>query len=294
MARIRTIKPEFWTDEAVMLCKPLTRLFFIGMWNQADDYGRLDYALMTLKARIFPNDQLEIDALKAMVDELCSNDLLLVYSANGKNYIQITGWHNQKIDKRQVSKIPAPFDDVTQQIPPTPADLPRTPPTPAPVKEGNGEERKEDIPVAGATRDAIDEAFEEFWRAYPKRDGANPKVPAAKLFRAAVRAGAPAAEIVAGARQCAVTDAKDVGTPYIPQAVRWLRDKRWRDYQSAAAEAARAAEAHAATVLVKCETPQWEAWQAFLKATQGRGSPRSPTHDGWHFPSEWPPDQQHQ
>lgn len=215
-----------------MMCKPLTRLLFIGMWNQADDYGRLDYAPMTLKVRIFPSDQIEVDQIKAMVEELCSNDLLLVYSANGKTYIQITGWHNQKIDKRQISKIPAPFDDGSEAVPPTPADLPRLPPTPAPVMEGKGEERKEDIPVACATRDATDDAFEEFWKAYPKRDGANPKEPAAKLFRAAVRAGTAAADIIAGARQCAVADAKNVGTPYIPQAVKWLRDKRWRDYQA--------------------------------------------------------------
>lgn len=33
MARIRTIKPEFWTSEQVMGCAPLARLLFIGLWN---------------------------------------------------------------------------------------------------------------------------------------------------------------------------------------------------------------------------------------------------------------------
>jgi len=33
MARIRTIKPEFWTAEQVMELSRDARLLFIGMWN---------------------------------------------------------------------------------------------------------------------------------------------------------------------------------------------------------------------------------------------------------------------
>ena len=39
MARIRSIKPEFWTAEQVMECSPMARLLFIGMWNFCDDGG---------------------------------------------------------------------------------------------------------------------------------------------------------------------------------------------------------------------------------------------------------------
>lgn len=42
-------------------------------------------------------------------------------------------------------------------------------------------------------------------------------------------------------------------------------------------------------VLVKWDTPQWWAWDAHLKATTGKGSPKSPRDDGWWFESEWPP-----
>lgn len=94
----------------------------------------------------------------------------------------------------------------------------------------NIDKRREDIPtVAKATR--RDEQFEEFWKAYPRRDGANPKSPAEKLFLAAVKGGEPPENIIRGARVCATLESKHVGTPFIPQAVKWLRDKRWRDYQ---------------------------------------------------------------
>lgn len=33
MARIRTIKPEFWTDEKIVECSFEARLMFIGMFN---------------------------------------------------------------------------------------------------------------------------------------------------------------------------------------------------------------------------------------------------------------------
>lgn len=152
MARIRTIKPEFWTDEKVLSIKPLTRLLFIGMWNFADDYGRLEFSPISLKARIFPGDSLSPDDVRDMLGELSGADLLTIYSAKGKEYIGITGWHNQKIDKRQVSKIPSQFDDGAEvrDIPPTSADLPRPTPTPAPVMEGNGKESNSEANASGA------------------------------------------------------------------------------------------------------------------------------------------------
>lgn len=78
------------------------------------------------------------------------------------------------------------------------------------------------------------DSFDEFWKAYPRRDGANPKEPARKQFLACVKAGTEAAAIIAGARRCAEKESKNIGTPYIPQAIKWLRDKRWEDYNAAA------------------------------------------------------------
>ena len=40
MARIRTVKPDIWTDEKFVELSPLARLLFIGLWNFADDEGR--------------------------------------------------------------------------------------------------------------------------------------------------------------------------------------------------------------------------------------------------------------
>jgi len=89
-----------------------------------------------------------------------------------------------------------------------------------------------------ATRPIVDEAFNEFWKAYPKRDGANPKQPASKKFAGALKSGADAESLIAGARRYALEcrDRKIVGTPMVAQAQTWLNQQRWTDYAPAPAQ----------------------------------------------------------
>lgn len=111
MARIRTVKPEFWTSAQVMECQPLTRLLFLGMLNFADDSGRMAYSPKTIKAQVFPSDEFSFADIQRMIVELSSNALVLIYAVDGKEFIQITGWHHQRIDRPKPSSIPAPFVD---------------------------------------------------------------------------------------------------------------------------------------------------------------------------------------
>ena len=73
-------------------------------------------------------------------------------------------------------------------------------------------------------------AKKEAWQAYPRRDGGNPKSPAAKLFLAAVKAGTDPKMIIDAAARFAIAEQRNVGTPFIPQMVKWMRDRRWLDY----------------------------------------------------------------
>ncbi len=101
-----------------------------------------------------------------------------------------------------------------------------TPPETETETEADTEQK---VRTAKAVR-SYDEKFEEAWQGYPKRDGGNPKPPAAKLFLAAVRAGEDPQAIIDGAKRFAIAETRNIGTPYIPQMVKWLRDKRWLDY----------------------------------------------------------------
>lgn len=99
MARIRTIKPEFWTSEQVMECSPIARLLFIGLWNFCDDGGNHPASAKTLKAEVFPGDDISAAQVQTMLAELSANGLLAFYEHEGKEYIHVTGWQHQKIEK---------------------------------------------------------------------------------------------------------------------------------------------------------------------------------------------------
>jgi hypothetical protein len=132
LARIRTIKPEFWTDEKVVAMTPLARLFFIGMLNFVDDDGRAAYSPARLKMQILPADPADSSAL---LGEIRREGLIVGYEVDGKEFFQIVNFHkHQKVDKRTPSKLPPP---------PNPAEFPRIVPT-----EGKGKEGKEDAPPA--------------------------------------------------------------------------------------------------------------------------------------------------
>lgn len=141
MARIRTIKPEFWTNERVMECSMNARLMFVGMWNFADDLGRLSLSAKTIKAQIFPSDEISSETILGMVAELSKNGLVLKYEVEGREYLQIVGWQHQRIDKPQPGKCPGPINGYSKNDPGTLAT------------EGKGEEGKgrEEISEASAS-----------------------------------------------------------------------------------------------------------------------------------------------
>ncbi|SIR06744.1 hypothetical protein SAMN05880590_11199 [Rhizobium sp. RU35A] len=69
MSRIRSVHPSIWTDEDFMSVSALARLFLIGLWTEAFDDGVFEWKPLTLKARIFPVDNVDVNAL---LQELCS------------------------------------------------------------------------------------------------------------------------------------------------------------------------------------------------------------------------------
>ena len=111
MPRIRSIKPEFWTSGQVLECSTNARLLFIGLWNFCDDQGRHALRAKQIKAEVFPADDFTADDILGMIDELASNDLITLYEHESQQFLQVNGWHHQRIDKPQAPKFPDPFDE---------------------------------------------------------------------------------------------------------------------------------------------------------------------------------------
>lgn len=106
MARIRSIKPDFWTDEKIVELPYEVRLFFIGSWNFADDSGNLQRSARKLKMQIFPADVIDCEPL---IQSLIDAGLFIEYSVNGEEFIHIKGFKDhQVVNRPSKSSIPTP------------------------------------------------------------------------------------------------------------------------------------------------------------------------------------------
>lgn len=122
MARIRTVKPEFWTDEKVVECSIPARLLFIGLFNFANDKGCLERSPKRIKMQVFPADVIDCEPL---IGELITHGLLMEYTVSGNRYLQIKGFSkHQKINRPSVSKIPVPDEFSEPGTPSPPHSLP--------------------------------------------------------------------------------------------------------------------------------------------------------------------------
>lgn len=138
MARIRTIKPEFWTDDAITECSLSARLLFIGMWNFADDRGNIERSAKQMKMKIFPADVIEIEPL---LRELLFHNLLIEYEVEDKKYLHIrTFTEHQRINRPSDTGLPL-YDESLR----THGGLTEDSPTEGKGREGKGREVKETL-----------------------------------------------------------------------------------------------------------------------------------------------------
>ena len=69
MAKIRGVKPEFWTADGILEMSIPARLLFIGLWNYACDNGHLPDKPRQIKMRLMPADDVKVpELLDEMVD----------------------------------------------------------------------------------------------------------------------------------------------------------------------------------------------------------------------------------
>lgn len=107
MARIRTIKPEFWSDEKMAFMTPLERLVFLGLISLADDAGRLLDNVKQLDGLLFPETE---DTCRDALEKLAKFDRIIRYeSESGQRLIQVVNWsRHQKVDHPNQYVLPAP------------------------------------------------------------------------------------------------------------------------------------------------------------------------------------------
>lgn len=225
MARIRSIKPEFWTSEQVMESSPLARLLFLGIWNFCDDSGVHPLKPVSLKALIFPGDDIDSTTIRRLLDELSTNGLLVLYAVGEKEYLQVTGWHHQRIDK-PTFKYPIAekgiplktktsqkkFDDSSKN-------------TPGPLVEDSGTERRGGNQEHSIKFD-LKGSFAIFWKLYPRKVG---KAAAEKKFATKCKDQETFERIIASVGDQIAHAWNLAEMNFIPHAATWLNQERWND-----------------------------------------------------------------
>jgi len=105
MPRIRTLKPEFWTDGVIITLPYETRLFYIGMWNHACDRGHVPDDPFGLKLKILPADPVDGgELIQQLVDAGRVTRMVL---PDERPFLVIPRFtDHQRVDTRWVSRCP--------------------------------------------------------------------------------------------------------------------------------------------------------------------------------------------
>jgi hypothetical protein len=113
LARIRTIKPEFFRHADLYEAEKETglplRLAFAGLWTAADREGRFKWRPRELKLDCRPHDDVDFSRV---LDALTTRGWVVRYAVEGKEYGLIPSWQQHQVinNREKPSEIPEPSE----------------------------------------------------------------------------------------------------------------------------------------------------------------------------------------
>ncbi|GAA2566161.1 hypothetical protein GCM10010435_44160 [Winogradskya consettensis] len=109
MARIRSIKPEFFTSLTIASLPLHAQMTFIGLWTHVDDEGRCVDDARLIKAAIWPLAERLASDVEEDLKALTESSLITRYKVGERSFLAVTNWHeHQRINRPTASKVPAP------------------------------------------------------------------------------------------------------------------------------------------------------------------------------------------
>jgi len=252
MARIRSIKPEFFTSETIASLPLSARLTFVGLWTYVDDNGvGLDNEML-INASVWPLEEDSLETLARTREDLATlsrKDLVKRYRDSRKGYLFVTSWdEHQKVDHPRRPRYPRPEDVVSEPASPCDDANPRddvaidsrdsredlAPEQGSGIRDqGSGKEtsgRQAGRPVPGSDDDPD---FAAFWDAYPRKVA---KGTARRAWRAALaKRFDPKAIIAAAERYRDDPRRRSSDISYTAHPATWLNGERWLEHQEQAA-----------------------------------------------------------
>src|SRR5215217_4325541 len=99
MARIRTVKPSFWSDGEVAELSIEARFLLLGLISFADDEGRFVASPSAIAGYVYPHDELPPVKLKRWLAELEATRTVRFYVVGSRRY----GWFPQYTKHQRIS-----------------------------------------------------------------------------------------------------------------------------------------------------------------------------------------------
>lgn len=242
MARIRTVKPEFWDSPGTAKASLRARLLYIAMWNWADDWGIGDANPRRLLGFAFPSDEsseVEPRNFRHLAAELSECFDVIFYLAEGREYYEIPSWEeHQRTEKRAQRRNP-PSSQAEMRLYSEVSENPS--PNLGSSGEGTGErgtgEQGNLSPIRAKETAPAPERFDEFWDTYAKKVG---KPKSRDAYKRALKKPGVTEELIISAAAAYVTWCKAEGKfpEYAKDPERWLKGEHWADERPAPASQA--------------------------------------------------------
>ena len=223
MARIRTIKPEFWADEDLSALPVEAHMLAAALLNYADDEGYFNANPKLVEAACRPLREDSVSVHECLKHLSNVGYLDIGEGSDGKKYGCIRNFaKHQRINRPSESKI-AKLSITWDGSRSAHGGGSEGSHPEGNREQGTGKGTGNGTPPADDADEnrkrKLDESFEQAWSDYPKRAGGNSKRDARKAWEARVKAGADPDDILAGVQRyaafCRITG--KTGTEFVKQ-----------------------------------------------------------------------------
>ncbi len=196
MARIRTIKPDYWKSEKMAARTPgpdgrEARRMFVGLWNLAEDHGVLRGNPSYIRAELYPyDDDVATADVARWLGLLESGGFVVRFQRDESTYLWVRGFgDHQRINRPSPTSLPEPSDTERSEPATSPVTLIESSLSPHGAltvgKEGKGNRREGEAaaPVASPAVDALQLLWNTILPGFPEWAVSGKKRRAAALAR---------------------------------------------------------------------------------------------------------------
>jgi hypothetical protein len=134
--KIRSVRPEFFTDVRMAQLSFGARLLYVGLWSYVDDEGRGEFLPKRIEGEVFPNESVDFAGLWSELERM---GRVVVYVVGEQSYFHIPTFSAyQKPNRVYASRLPAQPVDSADAVRTQRVDSVDAPPVEGAV-EGEGE-----------------------------------------------------------------------------------------------------------------------------------------------------------